>query len=143
MGTRVDFYSGREWLGSLAFDGYRIREMQEKHADKSEDNAACWRIKTAKTDADYRAAVADLLRINDDATHPADGWPWPWETSVTTDCAVVFADGAVKHCSWGKEIIEGDDEAEGPEMAGGWPDMSANANVVVGTKRDGVIVVGG
>ena len=44
MGTRADFYAGREWLGSLGYDGYRIHEMDEAHAAKSEDNGYCWRM---------------------------------------------------------------------------------------------------
>jgi hypothetical protein len=141
MGTRVDFYSDREWLGSLAFDGYRIHEMKEQHTSRSEDSRLCWLIKTAMSDAAYRQAVAGLLKINDDGTVPSDGWPWPWDDSCTTDRAVVFTDGTVKHYAWGKEIVEGDDDAEGPEMSGGWPNMSTVKNAVIGTKRDGVIVV--
>lgn len=37
MGTRADFYVGQEWLGSLAFDGYRIHQMTEEHASRDED----------------------------------------------------------------------------------------------------------
>ena len=132
MGTRADFYIGTgpdaEWLGSLGFDGYRIDEMEEKHADKTKDHAACWQIKTAKDEANYRTAVADLLKLNDDATLPEQGWPWPWEDSHTTDYAYAFVDGACKPFPWG----------EGAE----WPNMSERKNVTFG-QRSGMIVVSG
>lgn len=141
MGTRADFYVGTEWLGSLAFDGYRVHEMEEKHAAKSADHGCCWRIKTAKSEDEFRAAVSELLSINDDATVPTHGWPWPWDDSRTTDRAYIFDGSATRSYAWGKEIVTGDDEAEGPEPAAGWPNMKAMQNVVIGTKRDGVIVV--
>lgn len=143
MGTRADFYAGSEWLGSLAFDGYRIHEMEEKHASKSEDNACCWRVKTATTEAEFRQAVADLLKINDDTTTVEQGWPWPWVNSRKTDRAYIFDGSKTVAYAWGNEIVPGDDEAEGPEPKDGWPDMSSRQNVVIGTKRDGVIVIGG
>lgn len=141
MGTRADFYVGKEWLGSLAFDGYRVHEMEEKHATKDDDCRYCWQIKTATSEADFRSAVAGLLHVNDDATTPDQGWPWPWNDSRTTDRAYIF-DGAVTKCyAWGKEIIgDGDDDDDGPEPSDGWPDMTGNQNVVVGTPRDGVIL---
>jgi hypothetical protein len=131
MGTRADFYVGTgpeaEWLGSIAFDGYRIDDMQEKHADKNPDNAACWAIKTATTEGDYRAAVVTLLSINDDATTPDQGWPWPWEDSHTTDYAYAFVDGACKPFPWGR----------GAE----WPNMKDRQKVTFGP-RSGVLVFG-
>lgn len=143
MGTRADFYVGKEWLGSLGFDGYRIYEMEEKHANDSEDNRYCWAIITAKTEPEYRQAVSNLLRINDDASTPEHGWPWPWEDSRTTDRAYVFDGDETKAYAWGKAIIAGDDEAEGPEPADGWPDMTAAQNVTIGTNRAGNILLVG
>lgn len=131
MGTRADFYVGTgpdaEWLGSLAFDGYRIDKMKEKHADDTPDNAECWAIKTATAEQAYRDAVANLLKLNDDATTPDQGWPWPWENSHTTDYAYAFVDGACKTFPWGK----------GAE----WPDMTGRKNTTF-DKRSGLIVVG-
>ena len=141
MGTRADFYVGAEWLGSLGFDGYRIHEMDEAHATKGEDNGYCWKIKTATNEADYRQAVTDLLGINDDATLPAQGWPWPWEDSRTTDRAYIFDGSETKCYAWGKAIILGDDEAEGPEPEAGWPNMSSIQNVTVGPTRSGTILI--
>jgi hypothetical protein len=132
MGTRADFYVGTgpdaEWLGSLAFDGYRIDEIKAGDANKSADNMACWQIKSATTDEGFREAVAALLKVNDDATLPAQVWPWPWNDSHTTDYAYAFADGGTKTFPWG----------EGAE----WPDMSKRQNITLG-KRSGVIVLGG
>lgn len=134
MGTRADFYVGTgptaEWLGSLAWDGNRIDgaskpELGERYYD---DSAACWAIKSAANEAEYRAAVSRLLSLNDDATLPAQGWPWPWENSHTTDYAYAFVDGACKTFPWGKGVE--------------WPDMSDRSNFTLG-KRSGVIVVGG
>jgi hypothetical protein len=130
MGTRADFYVGTgpdaEWLGSIAWDGYRVDEMTQAHAKNTPDHAACWRIKSAKTEADFRAAVSDLLAINDDATRPEQGWPWPWDDSSITDYAYAFVKGKTKTFN------------DAPKN--GWPDMSARKNFTLG-KRSGVIVV--
>jgi hypothetical protein len=130
LGTRADFYIGTgkdaEWLGSLAYDGYRIDEMDEKDSAKGDDNAACWAIKTAVTDEAFRAAVSRLLDLNDDATKPEQGWPWPWNDSNTTDYAYAFADGACKTFT--------DDTV--------WPDMSECKNVTYG-HRSGLLIFQG
>jgi hypothetical protein len=80
MGTRADFYLGRgkdaEWLGSIAWDGY--------------PEAIDCVILQAGTKPEYLAAVKAFLAGRDDSTLPADGWPWPWEDSNTTDCAYAF-----------------------------------------------------
>lgn len=132
MGTRADFYIGTgsnaEWLGSIAFDGYRIDEMKEKDASRRLDNSACWKIKIASDDAGYRAAVSELLALNDDATLPEQGWPWPWEDSKTTDYAYAFVDGVCKAFKWG----------EGAE----WPNMTERSNVTFG-HRSGLLIITG
>jgi hypothetical protein len=83
MGTRADFYVGRgekaEWLGSVAWDGH------------PENFRA---ILKAKTETAFRKAVAKELKQRDDATLPADGWPWPWKDSHLTDYAYAFEGGA-------------------------------------------------
>jgi hypothetical protein len=149
MGTRADFYVGvgpnAEWLGSLAMDGYRIDEAD---ADTSglpprhrADAATCWAVKSATDEATYRAAVATLLNINDDATTPEQGWPWPWNDSRTTDYAYCFEGNKTVPYSWGRPLPEDrDSEQELPERAD-WPDMSARSNFTLGP-RSGVIVVG-
>ena len=127
MGTRADFYIGTgtdaEWLGSLAYDGDRINEMRAEHAGLNPDNAACFAIKNADNADDYRKYVAELLSINDDATLPAQGWPWPWNDSNTTDCAYAFVDGG---CKLIRERAE-------------WPDMTARKNVTFG-ERSGLLI---
>jgi len=131
MGTRADFYVGTgkdaKWLGSIAFDGYRIEKMEALDACRNADCAACYGIKMATTENDFRQAVATLLDLNDDATKPAQGWPWPWEDSKTTDYAYAFVDGACRVFYWGK----------GAE----WPDMSDRQNVTYG-RRSGTIILG-
>jgi len=132
MGTRADFYIGigktAEWLGSIAYDGYRIEKMIEATAEKSDDYAACWAIKTATTPEAFREGVARLLAVNDDATTPEQGWPWPWDDSRTTDVSYAFTDGACKVFWW----------SEGAE----WPDMSERKNVAYG-HRSGLLIIGG
>ena len=145
MGTRADFYVGSgksaEWLGSIAFDGYRIHDMTKEASFKSLDSAECWEIKSATSETAFRNAVERLLQMNDDATLPADGWPWPWEDSCTTDYAYCFADGACKPFSWGRPIIEGADE-DHEEPKAEWPNMKEHQNVTYGP-RSGVMVFRG
>ncbi len=132
MGTRADFYIGigpdAEWMGSLAFDGYRIDDAKKTDDVNDPDGTACWAIKSAATADDFRSAVAKLLSFNSDATSPEQGWPWPWADSHTTDYAYAFVDGACKAFPWGK--------------GADWPDMRERQNVTLG-HRSGMIVVGG
>lgn len=117
MGTRADFYIGTgkdaEWLGSVAWDGYEWEELPDCP------------LMTATTETDFRAAVAESAASRRDWTSPADGWPWPWDDSTTTDRAYAFANGRVTVYRWGK----------GAE----WPDMGARQNVTLGP-RSGLIV---
>jgi hypothetical protein len=75
MGTRADFYAGRgkdaEWLGSIAWDGQDIPDE----------------IRYAHDEVMFRREVAEFLSGRDDSTVPEKGWPWPWNTSATTDCS--------------------------------------------------------
>lgn len=145
MGTRADFYirteTGLDWLGSVAMDGYDIEEMKAEHAAKSARNQSCWDVKRARTEQEFRAALQSYFSHRRDVTMPAHGWPWPWENSETTDRAYVFDGGAVKLYAWGKEIVVGDDNAEGPAPDCGWPDMTDRQSVTLGP-RSGVIVIG-
>lgn len=146
MGTRADFYirtnSVLEWQGSVAWDGYDIEEMKEAHATSNPRNKSCWDVKNAKTEAEFVVALNAYFSHRDDVTRPEMGWPWPWENSNTTDRQYVFEDGRVRMFAWGKEIDPANDEKEGPEPDGGWPDMTAKQNVTLG-KRSGVIVFRG
>lgn len=83
MGTSADFYVGKgknaEWLGSIAWDGYR-------------DGIAGYILK-AKTETNFRKAVTVFFSKRDDVCLPAQGWPWPWDDSGTSDCSYWFFDG--------------------------------------------------
>lgn len=83
MGTRADFYVGRgqkaDWLGSIAWDGFR---------DSLPDD-----LFEVKTEEDWRVRVTGFITSREDGTLPKDGWPWPWEDSNTTDRAYSFVDG--------------------------------------------------
>ena len=141
MGTRADFYLGEgkqaEWLGSIAWDGY---EWSERKLRQDPD---C--ILRAKTDAEYRKAVAVMLETTGSATLPHQGWPWPWEDSNTTDYAYCFVDGELKVFSFGCAAIERKAEDDGGwlwnERQAEWPDMSAQQNVALSGERSGIIVV--
>lgn len=144
MGTRADFYVGTGktavWIGSLAWDGYRIDQMTHNDSFKSLDNMECWAIKSAVTEAAFRQAVAKLLAMNEDGTTPDQGWPWPWDDSGNTDYAYAFVDGACKVFPWGCEKMINDDGEEdcGPQLE--WPNMRDKKNVTFG-KRSGTITI--
>lgn len=147
MGTRADFYVGRgsdaEWLGSIAFDGYRVAEMKQDGIKGNDDYMACWSIKTASNESGYRTAVSQLLALNDDATTPDQGWPWPWEDSQTTDYAYAFDGERVWVSRYGREWFNPQEEQ--PEHDSGkvavFPNMKDRAAVTFG-KRSGLIVLG-
>ena len=142
MGTRADFYVGRgenaEWLGSIAWDGYP-------------DGIDKQLLNTTSEDA-YRHAVAEFLKGREDKSLPDDGWPWPWDTSHTTDFSYAF-DGEKVHGScfgsnWfdpTKELDENDERthSDNPPMAAVFPDMKGRKRRPIFGKHSGVIVVGG
>lgn len=115
MGTRADFYvgcgSGAEWIGSIAWDGYDIPDT----------------ILKATSEQEYREAATNFFASRDDATLPEMGWPWPWDTSATTDCHYWYVDGKVLDGSFG----------DGPAA---FPDMSGRKATTLGN-RSGLIVV--
>lgn len=132
MGTRADFYvllpahddqpAEWEWLGSVGWDGMEWAE--EEHCP----------LRRATTHAEYRQAVKDTLKDRDDATLPADGWPWPWDTSRLTDYVYFFANGV---STWdtaedAREILAG---------APPWPDMSKGKQRGIFGPHSGLIVV--
>lgn len=88
MGTRADFYVGTgkdaEWLGSIAWDGYEV--------DENEDHP----IAKAKTETAYRKAVKDMLSSRDYATHPEQGWPWPWKDAQDYPNDLYVSIGAIE-----------------------------------------------
>jgi hypothetical protein len=146
MGTRADFYVGKgkdaEWIGSIAWDGYR-------------DGIPGY-IRKAKTEKNFRKAVDVFLSKRDDATRPNQGWPWPWNDSGTTDCSYWFFDGqcwdvypkigggkaAYTPCreEMPKDDLEQEQWAKDRENVE-FPDMSHKKNTVFEGQRSGLIVV--
>jgi len=139
MGTRADFYVGKhedaEWIGSIAWDGYRA----------GIDGA----VLQATSEAEFRAAVEAFFAGRDDVTRPDQGWPWPWDTSKISDCSYWFFDGQVYDEVGGAYVpvstpIEDDDQYEAAKTEGEpirFPDMSARKNVTLG-QRSGIIIIG-
>jgi len=134
MGTRADFYIGRgesaEWLGSIAWDGY------PEGIDAP--------VTEASTEDGFRNAVLNFAAGRDDYTAPEQGWPWPWDTSHTTDYAYAFDEGKVWASCFGGEWFDAtrpDDHPESNDNPAVFPDMSARKATTVG-RRSGVIVLG-
>lgn len=146
MGTRADFYIGKgkdaEWLGSIAWDGHDVDAQ----------------ILECTSPEAFRHAVESFLKERDDATWPKDGWPWPWETSGTTDCSYWHFDGQTWEAShypheyFIRRSEQAPDEDEDPDGYRAWlekheripemPNMKHRQNVTLG-KRSGVMVIGG
>lgn len=140
MGTRADFYVGRdagaEWIGSIAWDGYR-----------DGIDAA---VLTATDEASYREAVKAFFASRDDVTLPEQGWPWPWDDSSITDCSYWFFDRAVwderrgtyQPCA---EPAPETDDSYNASVEGAprivFPDMKSRRAVTFGP-RSGLIVIG-
>jgi hypothetical protein len=140
MGTRADFYVGRgpeaEWLGSIAWDGYDVPLA----------------LREAQTEADFRLQVDAFLKTRDDATWPAEGWPWPWDTSELTDCAYAFDTNAVfeEYAGYWFSALSDNNEREvmlerGPAdlVRCTWPDMAARKKVKLGGPGSGIILISG
>jgi hypothetical protein len=68
-----------EWIGSIAWDGYR--------------SAIPAQVLNCESEEAFRHAVTQFIASREDGTKPEQGWPWPWETSATTDCHYWFFDG--------------------------------------------------
>lgn len=139
MGTRADFYVGRdveaEWLGSIAWDGYPsgIDEV----------------VLRASTEGQWRETVAAFL-AREDGTLSEAGWPWPWDDSNTTDYAYAFEDGKVYGSCFGHPWFAVDVAAEGygePDYDGDepkglpFPNMADRRNMPRDSKHSGVIIV--
>ena len=91
----------------------------------------------------FRHAVAEFLK-KEDGTTPEMGWPWPWETSRTTDYSYAF-DGDKCWASgfgspWFDPLKEQPEEDKGAKPV--FPDMTSKQKVTFG-KRSGLIVIGG
>lgn len=132
MGTRADFYVGRgegtEWVASIAWDGY-----PEGIADG---------VLAATDETSYRSALQLFLEPREDTTWPADGWPWPWEDSNTTDFAYALHDGCVWASCFGhpwQRATEWDDDVEDGDVPV-FPNMKDVQKVDYG-KRSGVMFI--
>jgi len=134
VGTRADFYVKKEWIGSVAWDGY---EWSEKPNSP---------IASAKTEQDFRLAVETMFGPRGDVTRPEQGWPWPWKNSQTTDFAYVFEDEKVSIYIFGHKATGQLDEdgfrISEDEKCQDFPDMTKIQKVTLGP-RSGVIVIGG
>ena len=130
MGTRADFYLGKnesaQWLGSISWDGYREGIPDEiLHALNAEA---------------YRAAVLRFIKESEGQL-PEHGWPWPWDTSATSDCSYWFFDGETWDALGDPEryyrcqVDWPEDPWGNPEVNNElvqFPDMSATKNVTDG-----------
>lgn len=137
MGTRADYYVGRgqdaKWLCSTAWDGYDIDDS----------------VLGAASEKDFLAALSAFTERRNDVTTPEQGWPWPWDTSHTTDYAYAFDADQVWVSCFGEEWrpaatyddLTDDERDQLCEMpADAFPDMSDIANVTYGP-RSGVILL--
>jgi len=133
MGTRADFYVGRgesaEWIGSIAWDG-------------DEDGFPAEALKAAD-ETSFRAAVAKLASSTDAGfTEPKQGWPWPWDTSHTTDYAYAWDSGSCWVSRFGGEWCASGTNPEGAAKMGpgAFPRMKVPDNPF--HERSGVMVFG-
>ena len=150
MGTRADYYVGRgpnaEWLGSTAWDGYPEKPGLRESAPAVLD---------ARTEDEFRKAVADMLAKRDDATTPDQGWPWPWNDSATTDYAYAFDGDKVYYTIgyqpeywWPADTpAPAEDADDYPEIlktltVAVHPDMSARKAVTLGDRSGTIVLVG-
>lgn len=144
MGTRADFYVGRgqnaTWLGSIAWDGY-----PEGITPVGNEWPGGVSLFDATTEGEFRARLALLFDGRKDVTLPAQGWPWPWKDSRTTDYAYAFHDGKVIAWCFGKPFdIEkrqdaNDEDWDPPKDT--FPNMEEDSNVSLGGPRSGLIVI--
>ena len=140
MGTRADFYVGcgvdAEWIGSIALDGYR--------------DGIDPQILNCQSEAAFRHAVDAFISDRDDGTKPSDGWPWPWDTSATTDCSYWFFGGFCWDEQGGKYArcdkrapLDKDGEftkAHARLKDVTFPNMAALKNVTMG-RRSGILLI--
>ncbi len=138
MGTRADFYIGKgidaEWIGSIAWDGGR------GCIDKQ--------VLNCTSEQAFRQAVMDFFKERDDVSLPADGWPWPWDDSSTSDCSYWFFDGQIWDAVDDKYLSVLEDEPTddnrdtflADKESIDYPDMSEKQNVAqIGSTRSGTI----
>lgn len=137
MGTRADFYIGRgensKWIGSIAWDGYPDGIPDDLLASETVD--------------DFTKAVNSFFSDRDDVTLPDMGWPWPWETSHTTDFVYAIDGGKVWASCFGSNwfdpaVIDDDGNRSETDMPAVFPVFSRDRYAEAGTNRSGVIIIG-
>ena len=135
MGTRADFYVGRdvdsmEWIGSIPMNGYPTGHPRAYLAPKM-------------TETEFRAAVAAMVAAHC-GTRPDQGWPWPWSDSTTTDRQYLWDGGEVWVTAWGHHEVRFTGNELPPDHCDGsereWPDMTHVQTVVLGP-RSGLIIL--
>ena len=136
MGTRADFYLGRgkdaKWLGSVSFDGYPEGIDSE--------------VLTSKTEQEFISRLETFFAGRDDHTSPDMGWPWPWETSKTTDYAYSFDGVKVWASCFGSNwfnplIIDKDGERIETDVKVEFPEFNTkNYSAKAGSVRSGIMV---
>lgn len=165
MGTRADFYIGKrsdlqnvEWLGSIAWDGYpdgnpsllnRTEHLESQYIGYGHSD-----FSIEEYENNYMKNLMDLQKeCHDEFTTPENGWPWPWDSSRTTDYAYLFdrEDGKVYISGFGSEFYtfeqsEDEDfmeefyENRGNEDKVKWPKMDTSSPAV-GSNKSGVITI--
>lgn len=84
MSTRCDFYAGRGltavYLGSIGHDAF-LDDLAEYF--------------TAVSTREQFDAALDQVFAEYGEIPAANGWPWPWKDSSTTDATIAFDDGRV------------------------------------------------
>lgn len=162
MGTRADFYIGRgekaEWLGSTAWDGYpggiditlpeREKICPGVEINKHIDFPRGEHLFDSKNVNEFKERLAQYFKNREDVTLPERGWPWPWETSDTTDYAYAFDDGKVYASCFGSAWFDPlkdkdeDDEHEKRGKSAVFPNMKNRTNVRF-DYGSGLIIFGG
>lgn len=126
MGTRADFYVDKEWIGSIAWDGYEFAENRPNS------------IADATYEKDFRNEVSRMLVKRKDGTTPDLGWPWPWDDSRLTDFSYVFRNGKTEIYNFGEFVISEDGETD--NIKHDFPNMKKIKNVTIGP-HSGLLVV--
>lgn len=154
MGTRADFYIGidpdtMEWIGSRGSDGYPHDQY---------GNGVPLQVLHARSEDDFREAVAHQAYETGSWIDPSEGWPWAWDDSNTSDYAYTFDAGATWINCFGygwvpaADGIPWEENENGPIPENAWywerdrhhstpfPNMSARRNLARGAKSGQITI---